>query len=86
VISEGSRDTEDWSNDENSALITHSKKRWVISSQIWVKYGWTTPNVGLKMQLKNGHLKVEFLNGIFNPTFGFVHILPNFGLKQPSIV
>jgi len=22
----------------------------------------------------------------FNPTFGFVHILPKFGLKQPSIV
>jgi len=26
------------------------------------------------------------LNYIFNPTFGFVHILPNLGLKQPSIV
>jgi len=41
MISEGSRDTEDWSNDENSALITHSKKRWVTSSQIWVKYEQT---------------------------------------------
>jgi len=29
---------------------------------------------------------VKILNYIFNPTFGFVQILPNFGLKQPSIV
>jgi len=27
---------------------THSKKCWVVSTQIWVKYG-QTPNVGLKM-------------------------------------
>jgi len=30
-------------------------------------------------------VKVTILNYIFNPTFGFVHILPKFGLKQPSI-
>jgi len=29
---------------------------------------------------------VKILKYIFNPTFGFVHILPNFGLKQPNIV
>jgi len=28
---------------------------------------------------------VTFLNDIFNPTFGFVHICPKVGLKQPSI-
>jgi len=32
------------------------------------------------------NVKVKILNYIFNPTFGFVHVLPNFGLKQPSIV
>jgi len=31
-------------------------------------------------------VKVEILNYIFNPTLGLVHILPNFGFKQPSIV
>jgi len=35
------------------------------------------------LQLK---VKVEVWNDIFNPTFGFVHILPKFGFKQPSIV
>jgi len=37
------------------------------------------PNVGLKMQYKNVQWKVKVevgLNDIFNPTFGFVHILP----------
>jgi len=33
---------------------------------------WTNPNVGLTLN--------------FNPTIGFVHIGPKFGLKQPSIV
>jgi len=28
---------------------------------------------------------VKCLNYIFNPTFGVVHILPKFGLKQTSI-
>jgi len=28
---------------------------------------------------------VNILNYMFNPTFGFVHILPKFELKQPSI-
>jgi len=52
---------------------------------------WTNPNVGLKMQLKNIQLKVKVEVGLkfeirFNPTFGFVHNLPKFELKQPSIV
>jgi len=38
---------------------------------------WTNPNVVLS--------KVHFFNYIFNPTFGFVHILPKFGLKQRNI-
>jgi len=36
-----------------------------------------------KCWFKNVQLKVK-VEAIFNPTFGFVHILPN--LKQPSIV
>jgi len=36
---------------------------------------WTNPNVGLKCNF----------NCIFNPIFGFVHILPKFGFKQPSL-
>jgi len=40
------------------------------------------PNVGLKIK-KKIQLKVEFF--IFKPTFGFVHIWPKFGFKQPSI-
>jgi len=35
---------------------------------------WTNPTIGL-----------HFLNDIFNPMFGFVHIWPKVGLKQPSI-
>jgi len=30
-------------------------------------------------------VKAEVGLTFFNPTFGFVHILPKFGLKQPSI-
>jgi len=44
-------------------------------TKCWVKNVINDKNVQLKV-------KVE----VFNPTFGFVHILPNFGLKQPSIV
>jgi len=29
---------------------------------------------------------VKIWNSIFNPTFGFVHIWPKFGFKQPSFV
>jgi len=53
---------------------------------------WTNPNVGLKMHLKNVELKVKVEVGLkFEITFltqhlGFVHILPKFGFKQPSIV
>jgi len=32
---------------QGSFVIMHSKKCWVVSNQIWVKYG-LTPNVGLK--------------------------------------
>jgi len=41
------------------------------------------------MQLKKIPLFLSWVkiwNAIFNPTFGFVHILPKFGSKQPSIV
>jgi len=39
----------------------HSKKRWVVLSQFWVKYGQTSR-------------WVTFLNYIFNPMLVFVHI------------
>jgi len=41
------------------------------------------PNFGLNMD-KPSHW-VTFLNYIFNPTAGFVYILPKIGFKQPSI-
>jgi len=37
--------------------ILHSKKCWVVSTLIWVKYEQT--HVGLKMQLKHVQLKVK---------------------------
>jgi len=70
----------------------HSKKCWVISTQIWVKSNMDKPKCWFKNVKKKKNCTVEseswvkILNYIFNPTFGFVHILPNFGLKQPSIV
>jgi len=51
----------------------HSKKCWVILTQLWVKYGQTQP------------LGYIFFNYIFNPTFAFAHIWPKVVLKQPSI-
>jgi len=88
-----SRDAEDWSKGcwifSFHMKILHSKKCWVVSTLIWVKYEQT--HVGLKMQLKHVQLKVKvevglIWNYIFNPRFRFVHILPKFGFKQPSIV
>jgi len=38
-----------------------------------------------KCWVRNVISTVHFLNYIFNPTFGCVHIWPKFGLKQPSI-
>jgi len=55
----------------------YSKQCWVVWGQIWVKC-W------VKNAIKK--ITVEIWNYIFNPTFGFVRILPKFGLKQPSIV
>jgi len=66
-----------------AGLGVHSKQCWVVSTQMWVKYG-QNPNVGLKMYESWSWVKIR--NYILNPTFGFVHILPKFGLKQPSIV
>jgi len=43
----------------------------------WVKKS-NSNNLQVKVRVKVGL--------IFNPTFGFVHIWPTFGLKQPSIV
>jgi len=46
---------------------------------------WVKNAIKKKLQLK---VKVEvrlILIYIFNPTFGFVHIWPKFGLKQLSI-
>jgi len=47
----------------------HSKKCWVVSTQILVSYG-QTQNLQLKVKVEVGLI----LNYIFNPTFGFVHI------------
>jgi len=50
------------------------------------------PKCWVKMQFKKLGLKVKVEVGLkfemtfFNQTFGFVHILPKFGFKQPSIV
>jgi len=49
-----------------------SKNCWVVWTQHWVKYGQTQP------------LGCIFYY-IFNPMFGFVHIWPRVGLKQPSM-
>jgi len=51
---------------------------------------YTLKNVGLKMQFNFNPTSTltfycKFMNDIFNPTFGSVHILPKFELKQPSI-
>jgi len=50
----------------------HSKKGWVVH-----------PNFGSDMDKPNHW--VTFYIDIFNPMFGFVHILPKIGVKQPSI-
>jgi len=44
-------------------IYIHSKICWVVSTQIWVKYGQTI-NVGLKTQLKNVQLKVKVEVGL----------------------
>jgi len=49
------------------------------------KFGWNIKNVIKKITRESWSL-VKILNYIYNPTFGFVHILPKFRLKQPSIV
>jgi len=51
-----------------SYFLMRSKNCRVVLIPLWVKYG----------QL--GY----FFYYIFNPTFGFVHIWPKVGLKQPS--
>jgi len=53
-------------------IMIHSNKHSNFTSilgQIW-----TNPAIGL-------HILFTF----FNPTFGFVHILPKIGLKQPRV-
>jgi len=45
--------------------------------------GYFNPN--LDQMLTNWVSWVSILNYIFNPKFGFVHILPKIGLKLPSI-
>jgi len=44
------------------SILIHSEKCWVVLTQVWVKYGQTQP------------LGSIFLNCIYYPTFGFVHI------------
>jgi len=47
------------------------------------KMGCFNPSLG-QIWTNSSHW-VKCLNYIFNPTFGFVHILPTFELKQPSM-
>jgi len=47
----------------------------------WVKNAIKKITVKVKITVT-----VKILNYIFNPTFGFVFILPKFEFKQPSIV
>jgi len=70
--------------------VIHSKKCWVVSTQIGSNMD--KPKCLVKNAIKNFTVEseswswVKIWNYIFNPTFGFVHILPKFGFKQPSIV
>jgi len=60
-------------------------KQCQVSTQIWVQYGHN--QIWVKNVIKKCSWSwVYILNDIFKPTFAFVHILPNFVLKQPSIV
>jgi len=65
--------------------MLHSKKCWVVSTQIW-----TNPNVGLKMQLTNLKLKVNvevglILNYISNQHLGLSVFDPNLGSNNPAL-
>jgi len=53
----------------------YSKNAGLFQPKCWVK------NVQLKVKVEVGLI----WNYIFNPTFGFVHILPNFLFKQPIV-
>jgi len=50
------------------ANIVHSKRCWVVLTQLWVKYDMNKPSRWVK-----------FLHYIFKPTFGFVHVRPKIG-------
>jgi len=45
--------------------------------------GYFNPNFGSNIDKPSNW--VNILNDIFNPKFGFVHILPKIGIKQPNI-
>jgi len=67
--------TEDWSNDaENSALITGIN--YILK---YLNAGLFQPKFGSDIDKPNNW--VNILNDIFNPTFGFVHILLIFWVK-----
>jgi len=59
-------------------------------TQIWVKYG-QTPSVGLKMQLKNVHLKVKVEVGLkceirfLTQHLGLSIFDPNLGSNNPAL-
>jgi len=57
-------------------LIYQVKKVWLFWFLHTLNPDLANPNVGLKMQLKNVHLKVKVEVNliIFNPTIGFFHI------------
>jgi len=57
----------------HSPWIIHAKKLLGCFNPT-LRQIWTNPAIGL-----------HFYYYIFNPTFGFVHIRPKVGLKQPSM-
>jgi len=61
----------------------HSKQCWVVSTQRGSNMD--KPMCWVKNVIKKFTVESECYKLHFNPTFGFVHILPKFGLKQPSI-
>jgi len=73
--------TEDWSNDaENSALITGIN--YILKYRMFThskNAGLFQPKFGSDIDKPNNW--VNILNDIFNPTFGFVHILLKFWVK-----
>jgi len=62
---------------ECNEAYTHSKKCWVISTQIWVKYGKS--KCWVKNVIKNVQLKVKVLHDILAQHLGLSTFYPILG-------